>query len=154
MPEPLSAAREAEIRARQTQVDDFVPGDWDYQQRWSGMIYPDETTCMALGHVRCAVGQVFWINDLGHADGRVQAIGDYVAHAHQDIPALLVELDRLRAAMRSAIGTLDALAGPPRPHSSGEVPVTLGVVTTAIADELRKALADAAPPSVGERGER
>lgn len=97
-----------------------------------------------------------WANALGLSDAHLRGMSpERIWSAAWEVCAQQqqAELDRLRAAMHAAIGTLDALAGPPRPRSSGEVTVTLGVVTTAIADELRQALADAAPPSVGERGE-
>lgn len=111
MTAPLTPEREQEIRAR---ANAATPGPWG--------IYDDETGLFDIaadledtGHgYRCRryvgqleAGQID--NDPTHKEwteeqdrAQVEADAEFVAHAREDVPALLAEVDRLRAELAEA----------------------------------------------------
>ena len=103
MPEPMTDAEAEEIRERYCKA---TPGEWKCDERVGCIaVYPGEKhNCLSgieRGFVHYKSGT--WVEtteDLGGhwtIDEQHLADATFIAHSHQDIPALFLERDRLKA---------------------------------------------------------
>jgi hypothetical protein len=93
---PLTAEQLAAIKAREAAATD---GPWwnDGHEIYVGEHMDIPAMCTWIGET-CAVD----LPDYGAANGA------FIAHARQDIPALLAELDRARAELAAVLAVCDA----------------------------------------------
>jgi hypothetical protein len=80
MSEPLIPEREAEIRTR---AEAATPGPWSTHEDWPGRVFSD--------------GNPNYLHIARTTGWNAEANERFISHARDDVPALLAEIDRLRA---------------------------------------------------------
>lgn len=102
MNRPLTPERLAEIREREQAA---TPGPWTAHEEWPGSVFHGGDTNLL---------------PIARTTGRMAEANErFIAHAREDVPALLAELDRVRAerdAFADRVDTLTAVAKSNKRH--------------------------------------
>jgi hypothetical protein len=108
MTEPMTSERLAEIDRRIDALNEHATsGDWHYLGSDEVLVYPPD------GEPAELVATIWGESD----SDEERAVGEFVAHTREDVPALRAEVARLRAGIEAALERIDA-------HDHGDAPVS------------------------------
>jgi hypothetical protein len=86
--------RDEELAAIKKRVEAATPGPWAATGEYFCLAAPDATHVVCFGHD---------YDDYGDVKG---PDAEFIAHARTDVPALLAEVERLRAELANLVGAI------------------------------------------------